>query len=169
MHMKGHFIKQKSSQYSIMNKRIYCDTMYTNTILSRQHYSYIHLSCKNTCTLHQGRLPHDQDIAVKRLSPNSVQGFREFMNEIKLIASLQHKNLVRLLGCCIKGKERILVYEFLPSGSLEEFIFGTFTFPQEKQKITPFYFHAKITEGRNIFYFFILVKKILSLCSHLKF
>ncbi|XP_037454243.1 cysteine-rich receptor-like protein kinase 15 [Triticum dicoccoides] len=52
------------------------------------------------------------------------KGFREFMNEIKLIASLQHKNLVRLLGCCIKGKERILVYEFLPSGSLEEFIFG---------------------------------------------
>ncbi|XBI49927.1 hypothetical protein VPH35_113413 [Triticum aestivum] len=74
--------------------------------------------------VYKGRLTHDQDIAVKRLSPNSVQGFREFMNEIKLIASLQHKNLVRLLGCCIKGKERILVYEFLPSGSLEEFIFG---------------------------------------------
>ncbi|KAF7086785.1 hypothetical protein CFC21_090047 [Triticum aestivum] len=75
--------------------------------------------------VYKGRLPHDQDIAVKRLSPNSVQGFREFMNEIKLIASLQHKNLVKLLGCCIKGKERILVYEFLPNGSLEEFIFGS--------------------------------------------
>ncbi|XP_044406930.1 cysteine-rich receptor-like protein kinase 3 isoform X2 [Triticum aestivum] len=53
-----------------------------------------------------------------------VQGFREFMNEIKLIASLQHKNLVRLLGCCIKSKERILVYEYMPNGNLEEFIFG---------------------------------------------
>uniref|UniRef100_A0A453PZV2 non-specific serine/threonine protein kinase n=4 Tax=Aegilops tauschii TaxID=37682 RepID=A0A453PZV2_AEGTS len=52
------------------------------------------------------------------------KGFREFMNEIKLIASLQHKNLVRLLGCCIKSKERILVYEYMPNGSLEEFIFG---------------------------------------------
>ena len=65
------------------------------------------------------------------------------MNEIKLIASLQHKNLVRLLGCCIKGKERILVYEFLPSGSLEEFIFGTFTFLMQKTKIIPLYFHHK--------------------------
>lgn len=53
-----------------------------------------------------------------------MQGFREFMNEIKLIASLQHKNLVRLFGCCIKSKERILVYEYMPNGSLEEFIFG---------------------------------------------
>ncbi|KAE8790733.1 Cysteine-rich receptor-like protein kinase 15 [Hordeum vulgare] len=76
-------------------------------------------------TVYKGQLRQDQlDIAVKRLSPSSVQGFREFMNEIKLIASLQHKNLARLFGCCIKSKERILVYEYMPNGSLEEFIFG---------------------------------------------
>ncbi|CAM0913762.1 unnamed protein product [Alopecurus aequalis] len=74
--------------------------------------------------VYKGKLLKDQDVAVKCLSPNSAQGFREFMNEIKLIASLRHKNLVRLLGCCIKRKEMILVYEYMPKGNLEEFIFG---------------------------------------------
>jgi len=75
--------------------------------------------------VYQGRLSNNQEIAVKRLSPNSRQGFREFKNEIKLIASLQHKNLVRLLGCCIKSKlEMILVYEYMPNGSLEDSIYG---------------------------------------------
>ncbi|KAJ6407714.1 hypothetical protein OIU84_011082 [Salix udensis] len=75
-------------------------------------------------TVYRGRLPTSAiEVAVKKINHNSIQGLREFTAEIESLGCLRHKNLVNLQGWCKTKKDLLLVYEFIPNGSLAGLLF----------------------------------------------
>lgn len=65
-----------------------------------------------------------QEVAVKQLDRNGLQGNREFLVEVLMLSLLHHQNLVNLIGYCADGDQRLLVYEYMPLGSLEDHLLG---------------------------------------------
>ncbi|XP_010431580.1 PREDICTED: cysteine-rich receptor-like protein kinase 25 [Camelina sativa] len=99
--------------------------------------------------VYKGQLITGETVAIKRLSRGSTQGAEEFKNEVDVVAKLQHRNLAKLLGYCLDGEEKILVYEFVPNKSLDYFLFDN-----EKRGLLDWQRRYKIIEGiaRGILY-----------------
>ncbi|CAH9091709.1 unnamed protein product [Cuscuta europaea] len=70
--------------------------------------------------VYRGRLDSNQEVAIKQLDRNGLQGNREFLVEVLMLSLLHHPNLVNLIGYCADGDQRLLVYEYMPLGSLED-------------------------------------------------
>ncbi|PNX87716.1 leucine-rich repeat receptor-like protein kinase at2g19210-like protein [Trifolium pratense] len=71
-----------------------------------------------------GTLQDQTQVAVKRLSPSSMQGYKEFQSEAQLLTIVHHRNLVSLLGYCDEGEIKALVYEYMANGNLQQLLFG---------------------------------------------
>lgn len=77
-------------------------------------------------SVHRGVLPDGQAIAVKQHKAASSQGDNEFCSEVEVLSCAQHRNVVMLIGFCVDGGRRLLVYEFICNGSLDAHLYGTF-------------------------------------------
>jgi len=81
-------------------------------------------------SVYKGWLPDGKIVAVKQLRAGSGQGEREFKAEVEIISRVHHRYLVSLVGYCVSEQQRILIYEYVPNGTLHHHLHGNVSFPR---------------------------------------
>ncbi|KAL0460905.1 UNVERIFIED_CONTAM: putative serine/threonine-protein kinase PBL3 [Sesamum latifolium] len=94
-----------------------------DSLIGEGGFGYVFKGWINENTLASSKPGTGTVVAVKRLKAQSFQGHREWLTEVKYLGQLRHENLVKLIGYCSEAKNRLLVYEFMPKGSLENHLF----------------------------------------------
>ncbi|KAL3631129.1 putative serine/threonine-protein kinase pbl3 [Castilleja foliolosa] len=94
-----------------------------DSLLGEGGFGYVFKGWIDEHTLTAARPGSGLVIAVKKLKPEGFQGHKEWLTEVNYLGQLHHPNLVKLVGYCLEGENRLLVYEFMPKGSLENHLF----------------------------------------------
>ncbi|XP_052181142.1 probable serine/threonine-protein kinase PBL3 [Diospyros lotus] len=92
-------------------------------------FGYAYKGWLDEQTLTAVRPGYETIVAVKMLKHQGFQGHKEWLSEVNYLGQLHHPNLVKLIGYCLEGDDRLLVYELMPNGSLENHLFGRSSLP----------------------------------------
>ncbi|KAJ1272786.1 hypothetical protein BS78_06G228500 [Paspalum vaginatum] len=112
--------------YNIVGRPNIFSYSYDELRTATENFSSINLLGKGGYgSVYKGKLSDGSMVAVKQLSETSHQGKKQFIAEIETISQVQHRNLVKLYGCCLEGNRPLLVYEYMENGSLDKALCGS--------------------------------------------
>ncbi|XP_074557270.1 putative serine/threonine-protein kinase PBL3 [Curcuma longa] len=131
---EGEILSSNLKNFSFSDLRIATRYFRSESLIGEGGFGLVYKGWIDEQTLAPSKSASAMVVAVKKLKPDGFQGHKEWLTEVNYLGQLHHPNLVKLIGFCSEGDNRLLVYEFMPKGSLEDQLFfkkGPATLPWE--------------------------------------